>query len=78
MLWQHVILCKSYATESVPDSVCVMCCATWTLCVSCVVQLESQVAQQVTHTAKHTLSGVQLTQYDMLPQPRYQPSRTAP
>ena len=32
MLWQHVLLCKSYATESAPD------CG-W---VSCVVQREPQ------------------------------------
>ena len=70
MLWQHVILCKSYATESAPDCVCV--------CVSCDVQLESQVAQHTTHIARHTVSGVRLTQYDMLPQPGYQPSRTTP
>jgi len=27
VLWQHVVLCKSYAAENAPDYVCrVLCC----------------------------------------------------
>jgi len=59
-LWQHVILCKSYATDSVPGYVCRVLCN---------LRLKLHITRHThTHTVRRTLSGVRLTQYDMLPQ----------
>ena len=62
VLWQHVVLCKSYADENAPGYGCVS---------SVTLRETASLTQRNTwHTpiVRYILSSVRLTRYDMLPQ----------